>query len=139
MARQKLYRAGIVPYYIENDTLFMMFMVPSDSQFGGVNPQISKGKMEEGETPEETAVREGEEELGLRRGNILNLFHVGNFMGRTEVYAAAIGDRTDFGKFNFETRKTMWLTEEQFDQQGRDLHKPVVKAVVRAIKKKEGL
>lgn len=137
--KQKVYRAGIVPYVIENGDVLMMFMIPSNAKYGGASPQMAKGKMEEGETSEETAVREGEEELGLVRTNILNLFHVGNFLGRTEVYAARILDKEDFDKFNFETKRTVWLTNSQFQQMGRELHKPVINEVVLQIKKKENI
>ena len=38
MAQQEkklVYRAGLIPYIVENDKITMMFMRPSDPEFGG--------------------------------------------------------------------------------------------------------
>ena len=62
-------RAGIVPYFIDNNQIYVYLMIPSDPAYGGTEPQIAKGRVEE-EGEEEAAIREGEEELGLIRANI---------------------------------------------------------------------
>ena len=41
-------RGGVVPYYIKDGTILMMFMKPSDKNFGGERFQIAKGKIEKG-------------------------------------------------------------------------------------------
>lgn len=137
--KQKIYRAGTIPYTIENSIIKMLFMVPSDSKYGGDCPQIAKGKQEEDEDLSETAIREAEEELGLKRGNILNLFKIGTFLGRTEVYAAKVLNPGDFGEHNFETKHTIWLSIDEFLTIGRDLHKQVVLEAYECIKNKEQL
>lgn len=130
---KKVYRAGVIPYIIENDQIKMMFMKPSDPTYGGHYYQIAKGKREEGETDEEAAFREAGEELGLFAGNIVERTELGTFLGRTTVFLAKIKDKQMFGDPCDETGATKWLTPEQFNDQGRDLHKPVVKAAVRKL------
>lgn len=138
--KKLIYRAGLIPYVVEdNNIIRMMFMVPSDPDFGGPLPQISKGKVEENESNEQAAIREAQEELGLFKGNIININEVGNFMGRTMVYIAKIKNHSLFGEPSFETDKTLWMTLEEFMEYGRELHKPVVKAAYRKIQQLEGI
>lgn len=140
MTKKKVERSGVIPYYLDNDgKVQMLFMIPSDSKYGGDLPQIAKGKREEGETELETGLREAREELGLFKGNVIETYMLGSFLGRTTIYVCKIEDPTMFGDPHFETKATTWMTPDQFQQEGRDLHKPVVKAAVRLIKDKEGL
>lgn len=138
--KKPIFRAGIIPYVIENENIIkMMFMKPSNPKFGTDFFQISKGHIEEGETDQLAALREGKEELGLFEGNILEIFDLGTFMGRTSLYVAKIKDKEFFGDPHFETKEVKWMTPDEFYAEGRDLHKPVVKAAVRTIKQKEGM
>lgn len=139
MARKKIYRSGVIPYYVEDGEVTMLFMKPSDPKWGGKSFQIGKGKIEDGEDPEEAGLREATEELGLFVGNIEEVTKVGQFMGRTHVYIAKIKDKDMFGDPHFETKETKWLTLDEFQKEGRDLHKPVIKSAVRLINKKENL
>ncbi len=128
------YRAGTVPYYIdESGEIQMMFMKPSNSEWGGDQFQLAKGRIENGENTKDAAIREAKEELGLFVGNVLLVEEVGNFMGRTTVFLAKIKDRDMFGLPDDETADTTWMTLEQFMADGRDLHKPVIQAVHRQI------
>lgn len=77
--------------------------------------------------------------MGLFSGNILSIHHIGTFLGRTEFFICKIEDPDMFGDPHFETKETCWMTPEEFQQEGRDLHKPIVKAMVRKIKKVEQL
>ena len=134
MTKKKVYRAGIIPYYIDDDgDIQMLFMLPSDSKFGGNCYQVAKGKREEGEDDEETAFREAKEELGLFKGNCKNTHKLGNFLGRTMIYVVEIKDPDMFGDPHFETKSTKWMSPEDFQSNGRDLHKPIVRAAVRYI------
>jgi len=64
-------RAGIYPVYIDpNGELWVCLMIPSDPAYGGPQPQMGKGRVDDGQTIEEAAIREGEEELGLRMDNM---------------------------------------------------------------------
>jgi len=134
----KVWRAGVIPYIINEDNeIEMMFMRPSETEHGGNKYQLAKGKLEEGETPEEGGIREAKEELGLFVGNIEDLYQVDVFLGRTYVYNAKVKDKDMFGLPHHETESTKWLTLEQFMIEGRDLHKPVIQAAHRAMVKKE--
>lgn len=141
--RKKLYRAGLIPFVVEDSTIKMMFIVPDDpsGKYGGETPQIAKGKIENGETILSAALREAKEELGLFEGNVEYTEEVGVFMGRTTVFVGKIIDTNLFGDPTtpHEVKDRLWLTLEQFMEQGRDLHKPVVKAAHRKICKMEQL
>lgn len=135
--KHKIYRAGVIPYYNDNGTIRMLFMKPSNSKFGGdINPetgememryQLAKGRIEKNENAQEAALREGEEEVGLKLENIMFALHVGTFLGRTEVYIAKIIDPAIFGEHHYETESTCWMTLEEFEQSGRVLHRDLVR------------
>lgn len=125
---EKIYRAGTIPVYINDDGVMeMLFMKPSDSRYGGPDYQIAKGRIEDNETPYETAIREAEEELGLRERNILETIDCGTWLGRTHIYVALVEDKEDFGDFHFETESTKWFTLDQFVKSGRDIHRDIVR------------
>lgn len=139
MEKEKIYRAGVIPYYIKDGEIQMMFMQPSDPKYGGKDFQISKGKLEENESDKEAAFREAGEELGLFKGNVISDHNLGNFLGRTRVYVAEIKDPKLFGDPHFETGAVKWMTPDEFDKIGRSLHRPIVKAAARWIKETEKL
>lgn len=139
MSKKKVYRSGVIPYIIEDNNILMLFMIPSEAKFGGEVPQIAKGKREDSETDKEAGFREASEELGLFKGNVTDSHKLGNFLGRTMIYVAKIKDKNMFGDPCFETKETVWLSPEEFQKIGRELHIPVVKAAVRYIKEKEKL
>jgi 8-oxo-dGTP pyrophosphatase MutT (NUDIX family) len=122
---------------MEDDKIKMLFMKPSKKKFGGNEFQIAKGKQEEGESDEETAFRKAREELGLFSGNVSKRTDLGTFLGRTRVYLAKIEDPDKFGDPCSETGEVKWMTPEEFQKSGRSIHRPVIKAAVRKIKKLE--
>jgi len=134
MEKEKIYRAGVIPFYVKDGVIQMLFMQPSDPKYGGKDFQISKGKLEENETDKEAAFREAGEELGLFKGNIINDHDLGNFLGRTRVYVAEIKNPDMFGDPHFETGAVKWMSPAEFDKTGRSLHRPIVKAAERWIK-----
>jgi 8-oxo-dGTP pyrophosphatase MutT (NUDIX family) len=137
--KKPIYRAGTIPYIIENGEVLMMFMKPSNTEFGGNEFQIAKGRIEDGEDTKTAALREAREELGMFLSNIISTEELGVFMGRTTVYVAKMKDRSMFGEPSFETAETAWLTLEQFAHLGRDLHMPVIMEAHRKIKTIEDL
>ncbi len=137
MTKEIIYRAGVIPYYITDGEIKMLFMKPSKKKFGGSEFQIAKGKQEDGESDEETAFREASEELGLFSGNVSKRTDLGTFLGRTRVFLAKIDDPDKFGDPCDETGEVSWMTPNEFKESGRCIHRPVVKAAVRKIKKIE--
>jgi 8-oxo-dGTP pyrophosphatase MutT (NUDIX family) len=139
---EKRARAGLIPYLrIEGAVPQYLMMVSSDPKFGGPRPMISKGKIEDGETPLEGAVREAEEELGYQMRNARGTLKL-VFEGRVELYSGAydltvfgveIQDRYDFGKWCDETEYTLWMTLEEFRAKGRKDHVRFVEELERMI------
>lgn len=134
---EKRARAGLIPFRYTEDGITFLLMVSSDSKFGGHRPMISKGKIEKGETPLEAAVREAEEELGLKRRNLRGEI-IPLFAGRQELYSGAydlavygveIQDQYDFDKWCSETEYTLWMTLEEFRAQGRRDHLKFLEAL----------
>lgn len=140
-SKSVIYRAGLIPYYQDDSgDIRMLFMKPSDPEYGGDTFQIAKGKVEEDDANHQAAaLREAKEEIGLFVGNVIKTEEVGNFMGRTTVFVSKIRDPNMFGEPSFETGDVAWLTLEEFLDIGRDLHKPVVQACYRQIERMEDL
>ena len=138
VAEKKVERGGVIPYYIKDGEILMMFMKPSDKKFGGTNFQIAKGKLEDGETPIEGAFREAKEELGLFGPNVEQTDAIGRF-GRINIFVAKIKDPDMFGDTTPETGAVTWWNSQQFQSQGRGWQKPIVKAAVRKIEKLENI
>lgn len=131
-------KAGIIPYVRQGDTIKMLFMISSDADYGGTAPQISKGGVDKGESVQNAAIREGEEELGLRKQNIisntLKPAWTETVSGMTasyvmHVYAAEVRDIDAFDTPGYETASVVWLTPQEFYQQGRKGHAKIVRAV----------
>lgn len=127
--RHVVYRAGLIPFYKDADgEIQMLFMQPSDTEYGGDAFQLAKGKLEDGEDAKTAAIREAREELGLFLGNVEVIREVGVFMGRTTVFVAKIRDPDMFGEPGVETAAVRWMSLDQFWSEGRELHRPVVDA-----------
>lgn len=137
MAKKKINRGGLIPYHIKDGEIYMLFMKPSRTTYGGEFFQIAKGKQEPNEDITQTAIREAKEELGLFTGNILNLDNLGVWLGRTTIFIAEIKDPSMFGDPTTpdEVGEIKWMTPDEFNRVGRGLHKPIVKAAARKIGK----
>lgn len=129
--KYKGYRAGIIPYFVDEDsTILYMFMKPSDPEYGGSDWQIAKGRFDDGEDDAlVVAVREGREELGLVEGNIVedHIDYVGEFR-KMFVYTCRVLDMDHFDQFHYETGDVCWLSNDEYQAFGRDIHKDIVQA-----------
>jgi len=128
-------RAGMIPFIIEDGKIKMMFMKPSDSKFGGSDWQIAKGEIDSGESPVQTAYREANEELGLKKSNVENLFSIGTFWsGKFHVFIVKVKDKKAFGKPHFETKATAWLNWGEWYSKGRRDQTKIVSAAYKIMK-----
>jgi 8-oxo-dGTP pyrophosphatase MutT (NUDIX family) len=135
MKQEKRYRSGLIPYVIKDGEIKMMFMRPNITTYCGAKFQISKGKQEHGESPKQTALREGAEELGFIPENIkTELVEIGTHLGRTTFYICEVLYTDMFGETTDETAATSWMTESEFLKFGRKLHHPIVSRAIDVIK-----
>lgn len=138
-------KAGAIPYIIVDGEIKMLFMIPSDARYGGPRPQIAKGGLEEGEDHFESAIREAEEELGLKRINIIQetimsrSFHVTGLKNPYNMYVTCfrVSSHHDFDAPHFETKATVWLTLDEFTRKGRAIHLDIVRHFCESIRLKE--
>lgn len=118
----KKIKAGVLPYIKTDQGLEFLFMIPSDPFYGGDKPQISKGHMDKGETPLESAIREGEEEIGLKKSNIKSYKKFkSKIQGMQDsyimyVYAIELKDKNNFGKVGRESTGRVWINEKDINQ-----------------------
>jgi len=131
---RNVFRAGIIPYIRtpENQIKFM-FMQPSDPTYGGSEWQMAKGRVENDDDNFTTALREGAEELGLKESNIKSITELGLYLGRTTVYICEVTNIDDFDDYTFETGAIKWLSHDEFQQSGRQIHKPIVSDALKLI------
>lgn len=107
-------RAGLYPYYIDsNENIYVHLMIPSNSEFGGSEPQLAKGKIDSGESIKDGAIREACEELGLKKENlkfVRPLFKDVTPSGRDiHVFYGEVFDKDNFGQFHYETGWAGWI------------------------------
>lgn len=120
-------KAGVIPYIRTDRGVEMLFMVTSDAKYGGPDPMIGKGYIDPGETPEQAALREGHEELGLKHSNFVgNPFIVkdSEIQGLDDSYgmrvmAVEVKSKEDFDVPHYETEYTVWLTAAEYYERGR--------------------
>ena len=140
--RSKRLRVGIIPYCHIDGVLHLRLMIPSDPAYGGTEPQIAKGRIEEGEDPVQSAIREGEEELGLVPGNIQNtqLMMTDTITGMTasydmNIYITEVKDPTKWGEFHYETGWSDLLSIDDALSKVRQSQKKYIEEIMRKVDK----
>jgi len=126
-------RAGIVPYKGNK----ALFMISSDEAYGGSDPSIAKGGVDDSESVISAAIREGEEELGLKKSNMVaapQKVWEGQLEGLKNTYdihvfAVEVKDEDDFNTPHYETKETVWMTREDFMKNGRETHRAIADVV----------
>ncbi len=116
-------KAGAIVYFKSEEATEILLMIPSNADFGGTKLQISKGNVDEGENTEEAAIREAEEEIGLKKSNIKKIkkYLTVQIQGYTEkyemvLYLIEVTDKNDFGNPHFETKETAWITKNEISK-----------------------
>jgi 8-oxo-dGTP pyrophosphatase MutT (NUDIX family) len=135
--RQKGPRAGVYPVYTDpNGEVWVFLMIPSKAEYGGAEPQMGKGRVDDGETPEEGAFREGQEELGLRMDNIKRKWlitkeQITGLDGYYDmsVYGAEIIDPKAFDAHSDESGWVGWVKFEDALTQSRQSQVHFLKAI----------
>jgi len=128
-------RAGMIPFVIENNEIYFLFMKPSDPAYGGDKFQIAKGGIEANETPEKAAIREGKEELGVKLNNVEKVYRmfitkVSGMLATYDmhIYTAKLKNR-NLDKHDFETGEVKWLTVDEFKRIGKNSNKLIIEKV----------
>jgi 8-oxo-dGTP pyrophosphatase MutT (NUDIX family) len=91
----------------------------------------------------DTALREGEEEIGLKRNNIVKLFDMGvfsivsarrGFRKPIHIFAAEMNQAHDFGEFEPKTAEVVWITSQQIKSGIRGDHVIILQSVHERLK-----
>ena len=114
-------RAGVYPLYVANNgQVYVYMMVPSNPKFGGALPQMGKGGVDKGETPEQAAMREGHEELGLLARNVKKISQLttATITGKQDTYfmtvfVAEVFGKDDFDPHGYEAKWTGWVEMDE--------------------------
>ena len=158
----KVIKVGILPFIkLENTGFHIMVMKPFAEKeiLGNPDFQIAKGTrrinvsggwcdMREDdliyadasfhEPLIETALREGNEEIGLKSHNIKKLYDCGvfSFISASKgirkplyMFAAEISDSHDFEGFEATTAETQWFSVKEFESHGRKDHIEIVNSM----------
>lgn len=137
-------KAGCIPYVMINGKPSMAFMISSDADYGGPDPMIAKGHIDDGEDAKTAGIREAEEELGLKKSNIIDSTLILGWQGKLKgqindyefaVFTCEVKDKNDFNTPHYETKEVVWLTKEEFDKVGRHSQRHIVSAVAAKIGK----
>lgn len=119
-----------------------MVCLSSDPRFGGTKFGICKGGIEKNESAKQAALREAQEELGLRLKNVIpeTITKIGRFKSANvslEVFTGEVENPADFGPTDSEIAETRWMTPAEFMARGRAQHKPIIEHWVELIGKKQ--
>ena len=147
MFRKTHERVGCLPYYVdERGIIKLLFMKPSDARYGGSHFQLCKGKMDvDGESLEEVARREAEEELGLVSDNILSFYfllsdvahHASGRKTLIHLFAAKVMDPAKLVPFGYETGEVVWYKVSEAVANIRNCHRPFIFNAVEKIVRTE--
>lgn len=138
-------KAGVVPFYIENNNIKIMLVIPSNPAYGGTHYQISKGRQDGNEKPIETAKREAFEEMGLDKSNVSDFFFCAKekIQGMTRsynlhIFAAEIKNPLKFSKSDFEIKTKNWIDADNI-MIIRRTQQSLIKKVIKQIKKRKNI
>lgn len=123
-------KAAFIPHHNGK----FLFCRSSNPMFGGPHFALCKGNVDPGESIKKAAIREAEEELGLRVSNINGEVHLlGDFQTfkyTLQVYYANVQDPEAFNLPCWEIAETKWMLPEEFLEIGRHAHRPIVSELV---------
>jgi 8-oxo-dGTP pyrophosphatase MutT (NUDIX family) len=128
-------KAAFIPYHEDK----VLVCKSSNPLFGGPKFALCKGNVDLNESIQDAALREAEEELGLKLHNIVpeTLQHLGTFKTFSyllSVYTAQIRDPHDFNDPCWEIAETKWMTWNDFKSIGRDEHRPIINAFFQSLR-----
>jgi predicted NUDIX family NTP pyrophosphohydrolase len=130
-------RGAIIPYIIIDGECYIALMKPSDPKYGGPDFQIAKGVQEGDENITQTAIREGEQELGLKITNEPKLLWnnektgMNYFMVEMDKKVALHPQVNEDGIM--ETGEAKWFHISEAEKIIRDWQRPVINIFKRAL------
>lgn len=126
-------RGGVVPYFYDNNELYVHLMIPSNKDFGGIYPQIAKGVINKGEDIKSGSIREAEEELGFKKDNVdgnIELLKDYNMKGmKLHIYIAKVIDPDNFNRPHYETGWSSWLQIDDAIEKCANYQKPILQDI----------
>jgi len=135
-SEENMRRGAIIPYAIEDGEVYIALMKPSDPKYGGSDFQIAKGLQEPGESIEKTAIREGEQELGLDLPNDIKLIWDNKKSGITYfcVKVEMVGLKPAVNEQGImETGAARWFLLSEAEKIIRSFQKPVIRMLIRKL------
>lgn len=118
-------RSGLVPYYIDGDgSIWFCLMVPSDPKYGGTDPQIAKGILEDDLEFLDNAIKEAQEELGYIHKEHYDIIYFGE-RNNIQIYFVGVDD-TNLDEAGYETGEVVWIKDIQLV---REWQRPVLQEI----------
>lgn len=136
-------KAGVVPFMRGPYRYYLMKPVAKNLERGLPEFQICKGTRENQETPTQTALREGVEELGLKIQNIKQLFDVGLYgfssatTGKSKemwLFAAEMKSEDFSDEVESTTAERGWFSLQEFEVVGREDHRYILRDIENKLK-----
>lgn len=119
-------KAGLVLYSISGNNLYFRCMIPSDSRYGGSSPQIPKGTIDEGDTPQYTAIKECMEETGLTIENMRSIRHFKVYKRmKMSVFIGTVLDDDAFDEPHWESKWSGWVKYDPENNILRDIQQHI--------------
>ncbi|ASV44256.1 hypothetical protein PBI_SCTP2_241 [Salicola phage SCTP-2] len=131
-------RSGLLLFYIapKSGDVYFRCMIPSDAKYGGLSPQIPKGRIEENYNKRETAIKETQEEAGLLIHNLKWVYHFRDYEDmKLSIFYGTVENPSDFGDWDWETEWSGWVNFDKQSEYIRETQYHIFKEVYDHIKK----
>ena len=127
------FRSGLIPVYMDDQSVMVSLMIPSDPKYGGPLPQIAKGEIEPNLTPKDNAIKEAEEELGYVHKPDYDVKLLWDDKSKRMTWFYVIVDDMKFKKPHYETKEVLWMDINEAQKKIRDWQRPIIYVLKRRL------